>query len=112
MDHCNNFAFGLLEQVVESVIPVEFFMAYKGSRKGSMTSACAKAYATWLMKPNHEWIPVMFVGVGKEAMALIISVVGLTPICVIEKLLKSTSSFPNTNFLGLKMIPLSVQCLM
>ena len=107
MDHCSNCAFGLLEQVVKGVIPIEFFLG-----RQSMTSACTKAYATWLMRPNHEWIPVMFVGVEKEAMASIISVMGLTPSCVIPKPPKSTSSFPKMNLLGLKMISLSAQCLM
>ena len=32
---------------------------------GSMRLVAAKAYKTWLISPNHEWMSVMLAGVGK-----------------------------------------------
>ena len=39
---------------------------FKSARNGSILSAAANAYATWLTSPNHDRMSVMFAGVGKS----------------------------------------------
>ena len=54
-----------------------------------MASACENAYETWLTSPNQDLIPVIFVGVGKLRMALVIFV-GFTTSAIIRKPANST----------------------
>ncbi len=43
---------------------------FRASRNwGSMCSAEATAYDTWLMSPNQDYMSVMLVGLGKLQMA-------------------------------------------
>ena len=79
-------------------------------QNGAMTSASASAYATCFMSPKQEWIPVMFVSVGKLEMASIMLDVGLIPSFVTLNPSKSTSSLPNLNFMGLNMMLFLAQC--
>ena len=39
---------------------------FKSARNGSILSAAANAYATWLNSQNHDRMSVMFAGVGKS----------------------------------------------
>ena len=39
---------------------------FKSARNGSILSAAANAYATWLTSPNHDRMSVMFACVGKS----------------------------------------------
>ena len=66
----------------------------------------AKTYSTWLIKPNHEWLSWMSVGIGKLAMASMNFWWGLTWSIVISNPAKVTVFCPNWNLLGQKVMPL------
>ena len=74
-------------------------------RNGSMWSAEAKAYDTWLTRPNQERISVMLQGLGKFWIASRYFLAGRTLSRVISNPAKVTVSAPNTNLSGLRMIP-------
>ena len=41
-------------------------LGFKSVRNGSILSAAANSYLTWLTSPNHDSMSVMFAGVGKS----------------------------------------------
>ena len=71
-----------------------------------MLSVAVKMYDTWFMSPNKKPTSVMFVGVGKSRFASRYFLHGRTLVRVISKPANSTVSEPNTNLLGLRMLPL------
>ena len=79
---------------------------FKSARNGSILSAAANAYATWLTSPNHDRMSVMFAGVGKSRIDSRNFLDGRTLVGVISKPANSTLSCANTNFLGFNVIPL------
>ena len=79
---------------------------FKSARKGSILSAAANAYATWLTSPNHDRMSVMFAGVGKSRIDSRNFLDGRTLVGVISKPANSTLSCANTNLLGFNVIPL------
>ena len=79
---------------------------FKSARNGSIRSAVANAYATWLTSPNHDRMSVMFAGVGKSRIDSRNFLDGRTLVGVISKPANSTLSCANTNLLGFNVIPL------
>ena len=78
-------------------------------RKGDITDAMEKAYATWLTRPNQARMSVMPVGVGNSEMARRYFRQGLTSVLVISNLANSTSSWAKRNLLGLRVMPFLAQ---
>ena len=77
-----------------------------GFRNGSVLSAAANAYATWLTSLNHDRMSVMLAGVGKSTIDSRNFLDGRTLVGVISKPANSTLSCANTNLLGFNVIPL------
>ena len=78
-------------------------------RKGDITDAMEKAYATWLTRPNQARMSVMPVGVGNSEMARRYIRQGLTSVLVISNPANSTSSWAKWNLLGLRVMPFLAQ---
>ena len=78
-------------------------------RKGDITDAMEKAYATWLTRPNQAHMSVMPVGVGNSEMARRYFRQGLTSVLVISNPANSTSSWEKRNLLGLRVMPFLAQ---
>ena len=74
-------------------------------RKGSILWAMLKAYETWLTRPNHERMSVMFLRVGKSRMAWRYFQQGWTLSRVMSNPANSTLSAANTNLETLKVMP-------
>ena len=75
-------------------------------RKGDITDAMEKAYATWLTRPNQAR---MSVGVGNSEMARRYFRQGLTSVLFISNPSNSTSSWAKWNLLGLRVMPFLAQ---
>ena len=73
---------------------------FKSARNGSILSAAANAYATWLTSPNHDRMSVMFAGVGKSRIDSRNFLDRRTLVGVISKPANPTLSCANTNLLG------------
>ena len=66
----NNLTLGLLKDLIQGAVPIEFFCALLiGAHGGTMISAWGKLYATWLTRWNPELMPVILMHVGKLALA-------------------------------------------
>ena len=77
---------------------------FSSSLNGSIQSAVAKAYETWLTRPNQERMSVVLAGVGKWLIASWYFLQGRTLVSVISKPVNSTVSAPKTNLSGLRVI--------
>ena len=78
---------------------------FNSSLNGSIRSAVANAYETWLTRPNQERMSVVLAGVGKWRIASRYFLQGRTLVSVISKPVNSTVSAPKTNLSGLSVIP-------
>ena len=78
---------------------------FSSSQNGNIRSAVAKAYETWLTRPNQERMSVVLPGVGKLWMASKYFLQGRTLLGVISKPVNSTVSAPKTNLSGLRVMP-------
>ena len=79
---------------------------FKRARNGSIVSAAANAYATWLTSPNHDRMSVMFAVVGKSRRDSRNFRDERTLVGVISKPANSKLSCANTNLLLFNIIPL------
>ena len=70
-----------------------------------MRSVAAKAYDTWLIRPNLERMSVMLLGVGKWRMASRYFLHGRTLSPVISNPANSTVSAAKTNLVGFSVMP-------
>ena len=73
---------------------------FRRSRYGFMWSAEAKAYATWLTRPNQLRTSVRLRGMGNASIDCTIFGHGLTAVGVISKPANSTASRAKQNFDG------------
>ena len=78
-------------------------------RNGSITSVMLNAYATWLIRPNHDRTSVKELGVGKSVIAFVYFLHGRTVSLVISNPANSTVSIANLNLLGLSVMPCRLQ---
>ena len=89
--------FWTIDQVCQSIqVNVELYLTNSG--KGCMIGLIAYVQTTWFTSPNHDYAPVMFVGVWKPVMAGRMLSDGDTPYRVIFNPAKSILSLQNLNF--------------
>ena len=100
-----------LNACCRSVLHVNGEDGLSRERKGDITDAMEKAYATWLTRPSQARMSVMPVGVGNSEMARRYFRQGLTSVLVISNPANSTSSWEKWNLLGLRVMSFLAKCL-